>query len=102
MHQRRYGPVGIDLEVRGLVLIELQKVEIVAFVGHALLGQGEHRLARVRIRFPVIQRKHRRIPSSQPRPMYGIFVAMIVMNLTLASRGSCAICSTALPTSSTS
>ena len=31
------------------------------------------------------------VPASQPRPMNGIFVAMIVMNWTFASRGRLAM-----------
>ena len=43
---------------------------------------------------------HARCP--QPRPTKGIFVAMMVMNCTLVSRGSRAMASTASPTCLTS
>ncbi len=51
-------PSGLIARYAGLVLVELQQVQIVAFVVHALLGQGQHRLAGVRVRFPVVEPEH--------------------------------------------
>ena len=54
------------------MLVELEQVEIMALVVDALLGKREHRLARVGIRFPVVQPQHDcppRLPLAIPSPL---------------------------------
>ena len=48
-------PCGLIGEIFGLVLIEVQHVDIVAVELHALFGEGEHRLAAIGIGLPVEQ-----------------------------------------------
>src|SRR3569832_1783391 len=59
MDERRDRTVRIDLQIFGRVLIEVQKIEIMALERHALLHECEHRLAGVGVRLPVIEREHK-------------------------------------------
>jgi hypothetical protein len=61
VNERGDRAVRVDLQIVGLVLIELQQIEIVTLILDAFLGEGEHGFAGVRIRLPVVQGQHGRL-----------------------------------------
>src|SRR6266404_3498502 len=65
MQHRRDRPLRIDGEVIGLMLIEIEEVEVVAVERHPFFHQREHGLAGIGVGFPVIQgdAAHRPDPS---------------------------------------
>jgi hypothetical protein len=70
VRHRRDRALRIDREVAGLVLVELEHVDVMAVERHALFHQRQHRLARIGVGFPVVERDpaHAVPPAEEAAP----------------------------------